>query len=101
MTQAEAQKARAVRNERRRADEVACAYDFLIRGDELGVHAKRCVFGAHDACAREYDPWPDAFATPDSRMYEGTGIGALYGFGTTKVSTLAGWNVRRRKRRST
>jgi hypothetical protein len=98
VTPAEARYKRAARLVGLRAAERACAIDFLRHGDERGIHAKRCVFGEADACSRDYDPYPTAEATPDPRMYEGTAIGALYGFGTTAAWQLAGWNVRRHRR---
>lgn len=103
MTPLEARAQRLVRAANRRADESACARDFLRWGDERGEHAKRCVFGTGDSCRREYDPRPVPEATPhDRRMYDGTGIGALYGWGTQGLWQTAGWNLtRRRKRRKT
>ena len=100
---------------RRRDDERLCALDYLTWGDEQGVHAKRCVhLGEHDSprraplepskksrgsydskpkartsCAREYHPGPK----PDEKLYEGTGIGTLFGLGTTLAWQLAGWNI--------
>ena len=80
----------------------ACAADFLRHGDEVGIHAKRCVFGKADSCRREYDPCPVPEATPDPTEYRGTGIGSVYGMnGDTDPHAwqLAGWNITRRRRR--
>lgn len=82
----------AKRAAKARADEALCARDFLTWGDTRGVHAKFCVHGEADPCSRSYDPGP----TPeDEAMYEGTGIGALYGMdGSEKFAwQLAGWNL--------
>jgi hypothetical protein len=98
VTVQEARRHRLLANQKRRLAEQSCAADFLRFGDERGVHAKRCVFGASDPCRREYDPFEDGGA-PDPRMYEGTGIGMLYGFGGEMHAwQLAGWNIKRRRR---
>ena len=100
MTPQEARAQRLVAAVNRRRDEAACAWDFLRWGDSRGEHAKRCIFGEKHACSREYDPRPGPEATPvDKRMYEDTGIGALYGWGTTSLWQTAGWNVKHRSRR--
>jgi hypothetical protein len=72
-----------------------CARDFLTWGDTRGKHADFCMFGESDACSRTYNPWPYVEAEPDPRMYEGTGIGALYGFDNSDQHAwqLAGWNL--------
>lgn len=107
ITGAEARAQRAHELESRRAAEHACALDFIVYGDgEPGTfmghrvqgvtHAERCVFGARHACARTYDPMPYAEAEPiDLRMYEGTGIGALYGLTGSEgvVLELEGWEL--------
>jgi hypothetical protein len=95
VTSAEARHRRALAAERRRQDEALCARDFLTWGDTRGSHAKFCVFGADDPCSRTYDPWPYPEAEPDPSLYEGTGIGALYGLPGSEVHAwqLAGWNL--------
>ena len=99
MSQLLARKARALDVEARREREQRCAADFLYAGDRSprGTHASRCVFGAANACSRTYDPYADFTPPPDPRMYEGTGIGMLYGYGTANASQLAGWNVAKRR----
>ena len=98
MTPQEARAQRLIAAVNRRNEERDCALDFLRRGDTVGVHAKRCVFGASDPCSREYDPRPVPEATPDDRrMYEGTGIGALYGWSAGYAHE--GWNLTPRRRR--
>lgn len=91
----------------RRAAEQACALDFLVYGDgEPGTflghrvqgvtHAERCVHGPSRACSRTYDPMPYDEAEPvDARLYEGTGIGALYGLPGSEdvVLELEGWEL--------
>jgi len=77
-------------------DERACALDFLTWGDEQGIHAKRCVHRGTSTptCSRDYHPGP----MPDNeRLYEGTGIGTLFGLGQSHAWQLAGWNITRRK----
>ncbi len=95
MTPAEARAKRAEQAAKRRADMALCARDFLTWGDARGKHADFCMFGESDACSRTYNPWPYVEAEPDPRMYEGTGIGAIYGFdGSDKFAwQLAGWNL--------
>lgn len=82
----------AARAARHRADEALCALDFLTWGDTRGVHAKHCVHGEADPCSRTYDPGPPP---EDESMYEGTGIGVLYGLAGSDVHAwqLAGWNL--------
>lgn len=100
MTPAEARTARAKRLERRREDERLCALDFLTWGDEQGVHAKRCIHKGTTTptCSREYHPGP---MPVDEKMYEGTGIGTLFGLNghdrDPHAWQLAGWNITRRK----
>ena len=79
---------------RRRRDEALCARDFLTWGDTRGAHENHCMFG--QTCARTYNPWPYPEAAPDPLLYEGTGIGALYGLrGSEKhLWQLAGWNLK-------
>jgi hypothetical protein len=102
MTPQEARRLRLVDAVNKRNAQRACAADFLRRGDTVGVHAKRCVFGAKDPCRREYDPCPVPEATPDDRrMFERTGIGTIYGWNSSQAWQLAGWNITRRKRRRT
>lgn len=96
----------------RRNAEANDAMDFLFLGDEDGRHAEKCIHAV--PCSRTYDPMPYPEAEPhDSRMYEGTGLGALYGLGDERalamadeegdliivtrslVTELAGWNLTR------
>jgi hypothetical protein len=98
-----------------RAKEREDAWDFLVNGDSDGRHAIGCP---HDEpCRREYDPMPYPEAAPtDPRMYDGSGIGALYGGPFETCSThedddgehelvrtfagdLAGWNLNPRSTR--
>ena len=92
---------RAERLDRIQGEQRACAFDFLVNGDERGIHAKRCVWPKYGlpACSREYDPGP---APEDIRLYEGSELGALWGISTAEgaVATLAalrsGWSIKRR-----
>jgi hypothetical protein len=87
---------RAAEAWRRREKEANDALDFLFLGNEDGRHDARCVHAV--PCSRDYDPVPYPEATPtDVRMYEDTGIGALYGLpgGEAHAWQLAGWNVGR------
>jgi hypothetical protein len=95
VTHAEAQAQRAKRIAQRRQDEALCALDFLTWGDEQGIHEKRCVYRGTSTptCSRDYNPGP----MPDEKMYEGTGIGTLFGLGQTHAWQLAGWNLTQRK----
>lgn len=106
MTSAEARAQHAAAASARRNAEAACALDFLVYGDGspamfmghtvVGVtHAERCVFGPAKACSRTYDPMPYAEAEPaDTRLYEGTAIGALYGMpGPELAPLLEGWEI--------
>lgn len=88
----------AAERAKRRNDEANDAMDFLFLGDVDGRHAARCIHAV--PCSRDYDPNPVPEAAPlDTRMYEGTGIAALYGLpgGEAHVWQLAGWNVGRSK----
>jgi hypothetical protein len=98
MTLAEAKRKHGVECAVRRRREALCALEFLIWGDS-GLsgeerHASHCVFDI--PCSRTYDLWPDDFSGVDGRVYEGTGIGALYGHGPLDpwAYELAGWNIR-------
>ncbi len=92
-----------------REAEAACRRDFLRRPD----HEKRCI--CSPPCSRDYDPLPypktvaHAFtehpavisarqkALPaGDALYEGTGIGALYGgrMSAAQAASLAGWNIK-------
>ena len=97
MTSADARAKRAERAAKRRSDMALCARDFLTWGDQRGKHSAFCMFVAEggDPCSRTYNPWPYAEAEPDPRMYEGTGIGALYGLKDSDRHAwqLAGWNL--------
>lgn len=96
MTPLEASAQRAKKLAQRRSDERLCALDFLTWGDEQGVHAKRCVYRGTSTptCSRDYHPGP---MPDDERLYEGTGIGTLFGLSTSEAWQLAGWNITRRK----
>ena len=81
---------------RRRAAEYDDATDFLYLGDEDGRHTVRCVHTV--PCSRTYDPSPDAWSAPaDPSLYEGTGIGGIYGdaAGGALLWQLAGWTLGR------
>lgn len=113
MTRDEARARRAADVAAQRGIEHACALDFLVYGDdhpERGPHAGRCVLSP--PCSRTYDTRPVSGAEPfPTNMYEGTGIGALYGGATSTrsvvhdddgtphvierslVAGLAGWTV--------
>jgi hypothetical protein len=99
VTPSEAKAKRAKRAAKNRADMTLCARDFLTWGDTRGIHAKLCMFGPDDPCSRTYDPWPDKEASPDPLVYEGTGIGALYGLKGSEhhLWQLAGWNLKTQK----
>lgn len=92
---------------KRREAEVFDALDFLIRGDDGGRHAEKCVHtAAGEPCSRNYDPLPYPEAMPaDPHTYRGTGVGALYGLGMETESgrslapDLAGWNLTPRSTR--
>lgn len=62
-------------------------YDFLTRADH--------VCSLDPPCSREYDPRPPGEVPPEQELYEGTGIGALYGYPRTRpfLPDLAGWNL--------
>jgi hypothetical protein len=95
---------RLARNARKREEQRLCAGDFLLFGDTVGQHAKRCVYAlpgngptgnGHPnlpACSRQYDPGPPP---EDEKLYEGTALMALWE-DTNESWQLAGWNVRRR-----
>jgi hypothetical protein len=79
-----------------------CALDFLIHGDDRGLHAKRCVWPSHGlpACSREYDPGP---APDDVKLYEGSQLGVLWGITPNPESvvdlmqaTRQGWTIKPR-----
>ena len=81
---------------KRREAERVDAYDFRVDGDE--EHAPHCVhaLAGGQPCSRTYDPKPYREAAPDeTRLYEGTGIGLLYGLPGCErhAYQLAGWNV--------
>jgi hypothetical protein len=91
MTADQARTKRAEAVARRRLAERICRSDFLWRGD-----AHQCT--QEEPCSRDYDPMPYPEALPkDLRMYEGTGIGAIYGldYSTDMAWQLAGWNIGR------
>jgi hypothetical protein len=83
---------------KRRNDEANDALDFLFLGDADGRHAAKCVhaLAGGEPCSRSYDPLPYPEAEPaDARLYEGTGIAALYGLpgGEAHAWQLAGWTL--------
>ena len=100
---------RLARNARKREEQRLCAGDFLLFGDTVGQHAKRCVYAlpgngptgnGHPnlpACSRQYDPGPPP---DDEKLYEGTALATLWETDTDVPNAhawqLAGWNVRRR-----
>lgn len=74
----------------RRAKEQAGAWEFLTTGNT------ELPSPDDEPWSRNYDPLPYPEALPDElRMYEGTGIGALYGLPGSEVLAwqLAGWNL--------
>lgn len=92
------------RNEARknkvREDERRCRGLFRTTPDG---HAERCI--CSPTCSRDYDPAPpddaleedgDVWAPQPRQVYEGTGIGALYGLLLPEglASGLAGWNIK-------
>jgi len=90
---------RATEVAKRRNAEANDAYDFRYFGDEEGRHSARCLFAKRGgpACARDYI----LFEEPDDpTLYEGTGIGALYGLPNTDqfAYLMAGWTILRRPR---
>lgn len=95
----EARARRAVELAQRRNAEANDALDFLFLGDEDGRHSAKCIHP--EPCSRDYDPLPYPEAEPDSRLYEGTGIGALYGAPNCEAHLwqLAGWNLNPRSTR--
>ena len=102
MTAAEARAARAERLDRIQGEQRACAFDFLVNGDDRGIHAKRCVWPAYGlpACSKDYDPGP---APDDIRLYEGSQLGVLWGITPNPESvvdlmqaTRAGWTIKPR-----
>lgn len=100
---AEAMARRAVELAIVRNRQAADALDFLVYGDEGGRHANKCVhaLAGREPCSREYDPLPYPEAAPaEPRMYEDTGIAALYDLpgGEAHAWQLAGWNLVRKPR---
>ncbi len=77
----------------RRQREAADALDFLYHGDLDDRHSKRCIHAV--PCSRDYNPRPYPEAEADPKMYEGTGIGLLYGLSGPRrlLLELAGWNL--------
>lgn len=86
---------------RMRQAEANDAFDFRWGGDLDGRHRERCIFAqrGEQACERVYDPFPEgrSSAPADPTMYQGTGIGLLYGEdGTERFSwELAGWTLQK------
>lgn len=102
-TASRARAQRFERVERMTEEQRACAFDFLVNGDERGLHAKRCVWPKYGlpACSREYDPGP---APEDTKLYEGTTLGALWGLNPQPEGVVAtmnaartGWNIKPRR----
>jgi hypothetical protein len=94
MTPAEARARRMTDRAQWRNIEANDAMDFLFMGDDEGRHRERCVHA--EPCSRNYDPLPYPEAEPhDTRLYDGTGIGALYGAQDSErhLWQLAGWNL--------
>ena len=94
---------RAEQLRRRRDAEANDALDFLFLGDADDRHLKRCVYAlsGREPCSRDYDPYPVREAMPTNRrMYEDTGIAALYNLpgGAAHAWQLAGWNLRKENR---
>lgn len=91
---AKALEQRAKAAAKRRSDMSLCAWDFLTWGDTRGEHRDFCMFveEGQPPCSRLYNPGP---ALEDEAMYEGTGIGALFGLaGSERFAwQLAGWNL--------
>lgn len=85
-----AAKRAAERAARRRRDEGLCALDFLTWGDDR----HECIFAMEgkQPCSRTYYAGPPP---EDVKLYEGTGIGALYDLQGTEHHKwqLAGWNI--------
>lgn len=83
---------------RLRQAEANDAFDFRWGADEL-THADKCLFRqrGEPVCARVYDPFPEGreSAPADPTMYQGTGIGYLYGEDDTErfAWELAGWTL--------
>jgi hypothetical protein len=76
------------------------AFDFRWGEDEL-AHAEHCIFAqrGEEPCSRTYDPYPEGreSAPADPTMYQGTGIGYLYGEDDTErfAWEFAGWSLRK------
>lgn len=86
----------AVAVAQRRAAERVAAFEFLTTGASDGPAPDGAPW------SRDYDPVPYPEAVPhDLRMYEGTGVGALYGHldaaSRPFFADLAGWSITRRK----
>lgn len=105
MTRADPREQRLARNARKREEQRLCAGDFLLFGDTVGEHAKRCVYAlpgngeggnGHPnlpACSRDYDPGPPP---QDEGLYRESALMALWEE-HQEAWQLAGWNVKRRK----
>ena len=74
------------------------AFDFRWSPDEL-THADKCIFRQRGeaVCSRTYDPFPEGrdSAPTDPTLYQGTGIGFLYGEDDTErfAWEFAGWTI--------
>lgn len=82
---------RAEALEKRRAEERLDAYEFITHDEQ----EHDCIFD--EPCSRWYDPLPLGETMPDRTFYEGTGIGALYGYPADPglIASTAGWNIGR------
>jgi hypothetical protein len=89
------------RTYRIRQAEANDAFDYRWGGDYEGRHAARCLFAqrGEPACAQVYDPYPEGrdSAPADPTLYQGTGIGYLYGEEDTErfAWEFAGWTIRK------
>lgn len=88
------------RNYRLRQAEANDSFDFRWGGDEV-EHAAVCLFvqRGEAPCSRTYDPYPEGreSAPADPTMYQGTGIGYLYGEDDTErfAWEFAGWTLQK------
>ena len=73
---------------KQRNAELDCAFRFLTEGEP---HEESCTWAkrGEGPCSRTYNPGEE----PEQSLYEGTGIGALFGWTESRVYELAGWNV--------
>lgn len=89
------------RTNRLRQAEANDAFDFRWGGDLDDRHSSRCIFAqrGEPTCTQVYDPFPEGreSAPADPSMYQGTGIGYLYGEDDTErfAWEFAGWTLRK------